>query len=330
MLEKNNFILRLKARQALAGHWQTALVVMLAASLPGWIAQVASLMQGGGLQQQLMAILMYGNGEQLADPNYLLKLVEQQLGASRLITNVLSVAAFLVTPLFTLGMLRFFLELLRGRKDQGWTAVFALAKTGLKGLGLELLMGLKMLLWALPGLGCMALLILVVSITEGASPYGVSWMFTLKLDGVPIAGSVKASPYGVSWMFTLMIVCYVGAIVPPIIAYFRYALSMFYLADHPDWRCRDCLKASIRSMAHQKLNLLLLRLSFLGWTLFISMVSNMALYMLGTVLYQVIYLGLSLALSVYVNCSLCAFYLAWGPGGEVDPLQAAGDSGTVV
>ena len=306
MLEKNNFILRLKARQALAGHWQTALVVMLAASLPGWIAQVASLMQGGGLQQQLLAILMYGNGEQLADPNYLLKLVEQQLGASRLITNVLSVAAFLVTPLFTLGMLRFFLELLRGRKDQGWTAVFALAKTGLKGLGLELLMGLKMLLWALPGLGCMALLILVVSITEGASPYGVSWMFTL------------------------MIVCYVGAIVPPIIAYFRYALSMFYLADHPDWRCRDCLKASIRSMAHQKLNLLLLRLSFLGWTLFISMVSNMALYMLGTVLYQVIYLGLSLALSVYVNCSLCAFYLAWGPGGEVDPLQAAGDSGTVV
>lgn len=306
MLEKNNFILRLKARQALAGHWQTALVVMLAASLPGWIAQVASLMQGGGLQQQLMAILMYGNGQQLADPNYLLKLVEQQLGASRLITNVLSVAAFLVTPLFTLGMLRFFLELLRGRKDQGWTAVFALAKTGLKGLGLELLMGLKMLLWALPGLGCMALLILVVSITEGASPYGVSWMFTL------------------------MIVCYVGAIVPPIIAYFRYALSMFYLADHPDWRCRDCLKASIRSMAHQKLNLLLLRLSFLGWTLLISMVSNMALYMLGTVLYQVIYLGLSLALSVYVNCSLCAFYLAWGPGGEVDPLQAAGDSGTVV
>lgn len=306
MLEKNNFILRLKARQALAGHWQTALVVMLAASLPGWIAQVASLMQGGGLQQQLMAILMYGNGKQLADPNYLLKLVEHQLGASRLITNVLSVAAFLVTPLFTLGMLRFFLELLRGRKDQGWTAVFALAKTGLKGLGLELLMGLKMLLWALPGLGCMALLILVVSITEGASPYGVSWMFTL------------------------MIVCYVGAIVPPIIAYFRYALSMFYLADHPDWRCRDCLKASIRSMAHQKLNLLLLRLSFLGWTLFISMVSNMALYMLGTVLYQVIYLGLSLALSVYVNCSLCAFYLAWGPGGEVDPLQAAGDSGTVV
>lgn len=306
MLEKNNFILRLKARQALAGHWQTALVVMLAASLPSWIAQVASLMQGGGLQQQLMAILMYGNGQQLADPNYLLKLVEHQLGASRLITNVLSVAAFLVTPLFTLGMLRFFLELLRGRKDQGWTAVFALAKTGLKGLGLELLMGLKMLLWALPGLGCMALLILVVSITEGASPYGVSWMFTL------------------------MIVCYVGAIVPPIIAYFRYALSMFYLADHPDWRCRDCLKASIRSMAHQKLNLLLLRLSFLGWTLFISMVSNMALYMLGTVLYQVIYLGLSLALSVYVNCSLCAFYLAWGPGGEVDPLQAAGDSGTVV
>ena len=43
MMEKNNFILRLKARQALAGHWQTALVVMLVASLPSWLAQIASL-----------------------------------------------------------------------------------------------------------------------------------------------------------------------------------------------------------------------------------------------------------------------------------------------
>lgn len=63
MMEKNNFILRLKARQALAGHWQTALVVMLVASLPSWLAQIASLVQGGGLQQQLLTVLQYGNPE---------------------------------------------------------------------------------------------------------------------------------------------------------------------------------------------------------------------------------------------------------------------------
>ena len=79
MMEKNNFILRLKARQALAGHWQTALVVMLVASLPSWLAQIASLVQGGGLQQQLLTVLQYGNPELLADPQYLLRLVEGQL-----------------------------------------------------------------------------------------------------------------------------------------------------------------------------------------------------------------------------------------------------------
>ena len=135
MMEKNNFILRLKARQALAGHWQTALVVMLVASLPSWLAQIASLVQGGGLQQQLLMVLQYGNPELLADPQYLLRLVEGQLGSARLLSNVLSVLSFLVTPMFTLGLIHFFLELLHGRKDQSWTAVFSRVKTGLRAWG---------------------------------------------------------------------------------------------------------------------------------------------------------------------------------------------------
>lgn len=302
----NNFILRLKARQALAGHWQTALVVMLVASLPGWLAQIVSLLQGGGLQQQLLYILQYGNPEQLADPQYLLRLAEGQLGSARLLSNVLSVLSFLVTPMFTLGLMHFFLELLRGRKDQGWTAVFSRVKTGLKGLGVELLTLLKMLLWAVPGLCCM----------------GVISYLAMTLESV--------SRHGLSWIVTLTLVSYAATIIPAIMAYFRYALSMFFLADHPDWGCRACVKASIASMAHQKLNLLMMQLSFLGWSILITMVSNMALYLLGTVLYQVLYLGLNLALSVYMNCSLCAFYLVWGAGRTDDPLKVAGDSGTVV
>ena len=129
-------------------------------------------------------------------------------------------------------------------------------------------------------------------------------------------------------MVTLTIVSYAATIIPAVIAYFRYALSMFFLADHPDWSCRACVKASIASMSHQKLNLFLMQLSFLGWSILISLVSNMALFMLGNVLCQVLYLGLNLALSVYMNCSLCAFYLAWGTG--ADPIREAGENGTVV
>lgn len=260
MMEKNNFILRLKARQALAGHWQTALVVMLVASLPSWLAQIASLVQGGGLQQQLLTVLQYGNPELLADPQYLLRLVEGQLGSARLLSNVLSVLSFLVTPMFTLGLIHFFLELLHGRKDQSWTAVFSRVKTGLKGLGVELLTLVKMLLWAVPGLCCM----------------GIITYLAMTVDSV--------SRHGLSWMVTLTIVSYAATIIPAVIAYFRYALSMFFLADHPDWSCRACVKASIASMSHQKLNLFLMQLSFLGWSILISLVSNMALFMLGNVL----------------------------------------------
>lgn len=174
----------------------------------------------------------------------------------------------------------------------------------LKGLGVELLTLVKMLLWAVPGLCCM----------------GIITYLAMTVDSV--------SRHGLSWMVTLTIVSYAATIIPAVIAYFRYALSMFFLADHPDWSCRACVKASIASMSHQKLNLFLMQLSFLGWSILISLVSNMALFMLGSVLYQVLYLGLNLALSVYMNCSLCAFYLAWGTG--ADPIREAGENGTVV
>lgn len=169
---------------------------------------------------------------------------------------------------------------------------------------MELLTLVKMLLWAVPGLCCM----------------GIITYLAMTVDSV--------SRHGLSWMVTLTIVSYAATIIPAVIAYFRYALSMFFLADHPDWSCRACVKASIASMSHQKLNLFLMQLSFLGWSILISLVSNMALFMLGNVLCQVLYLGLNLALSVYMNCSLCAFYLAWGTG--ADPIREAGENGTVV
>ena len=114
--------------------------------------------------------------------------------------------------MFTLGLIHFFLELLHGRKDQSWTAVFSRVKTGLKGLGVELLTLVKMLLWAVPGLCCM----------------GIITYLAMTVDSV--------SRHGLSWMVTLTIVSYAATIIPAVIAYFRYALSMFFLADHPDWR----------------------------------------------------------------------------------------------
>ena len=54
MPEKNNFLLRLKARNALRGHWQTALLMMMLGSLVSWAAQAVSTIQGNTVLQQLM------------------------------------------------------------------------------------------------------------------------------------------------------------------------------------------------------------------------------------------------------------------------------------
>ena len=61
MPEKNNFLLRLKARNALRGHWQTALLMMMLGSLVSWAAQAVSTIQGNTVLQQLtLAMQRYG------------------------------------------------------------------------------------------------------------------------------------------------------------------------------------------------------------------------------------------------------------------------------
>ena len=287
MPEKNNFLLRLKARNALRGHWQTALLMMMLGSLVSWAAQAVSTIQGNTVLQQLTLAMQQVSDTDFITPDFWTDILSKQFGTSRLLANLLSLLAVLVAPMFTLGYIQYFLNLLRGGEEQRWTAVFSCASSWLKGLGLELWMFLKTMAWALPGLaGLFAVMLISVNVQS-------------------------LSGYGASWLVTLSIVCYVGAIVPSVMAFFRYALSMYYLVDHPDWRIRDCVAASKKAMANQKMNLFFMYISFIGWSLLISLLSNLIFTMFGQVLYLVVNLALNLALSVYQMCSVCAFYDAW-------------------
>lgn len=287
MPEKNNFLLRLKARNALRGHWQTALLMMMLGSLVSWATQAVSTIQGNTVLQQLMLAMQQVSDTDFITPDFWTDILSKQFGMSRLLANLLSLLAVLVAPMFTLGYIQYFLNLLRGGEEQRWTAVFSCASSWLKGLGLELWMFLKTMAWALPGLaGLFAVMLISVNVQS-------------------------LSGYGASWLVTLSIVCYVGAIVPSVMAFFRYALSMYYLVDHPDWRIRDCVTASKKAMANQKMNLFFMYISFIGWSLLISLLSNLIFTMFGQVLYLVVNLALNLALSVYQMCSVCAFYDAW-------------------
>lgn len=287
MPEKHNFFLRMKARLALKGQWQTALLVMLLVTLPSMITQIVSMIRGGELQVVLLDALRTLSPEQIADPAFLKTLLDTQITENRLLPNLLSLAAFLLSPVLLLGSYHYFQQLLRGNPSLGWSAAFSRMPSFFKGLGLNLLVGLKCLLWGLPGLAGSALLLLLS-------------------HNIP-----SLSGYGASWIVTLSIVCYIGTLVPMIRAMFSYALSLYFLADHPDWKLRQCLDASKTAMAKQKLNLFTMELTFFVWQLAISYLSSLVLMLLGDVVYYVVSLGLSLALNVYRTCSLCAFYDAW-------------------
>ena len=306
MPEKQNVFLRLKARKALAGHWQTALLIMTISSLLSWASQITSIQQLGSFSSQMQNLLQQAQASDLIGFDAMMELVRTHFLSDRLVANLLMLASLLAAPMFTLGVTHYFLGLLRGNTEQRWTAVFSRASSWLKGLGLELVMFLKSLAWSLPGLAFLTIVMLIAMSSNSLSGYGASWLITFSIVG------------------------YLGAIIPAILAVFRYALSMYFLADHPDWRIRDCITSSKQAMAHQKLNLFMMYLSFVGWSLLISLVSNLVFSMFGQIVYLLISLALNLALSVYRSCSLCAFYDAWREGlPGIDALRDAGENGTV-
>ena len=117
MPEKNNFILRLKARNALRGHWQTALLMMMLGSLVSWAAQAVSMIQGNTVLQQLMLAMQQVSDTDFITPDFWTDILSKQFGMSRLLANLLSLLAVLVAPMFTLGYIQYFLNLLRGGEE---------------------------------------------------------------------------------------------------------------------------------------------------------------------------------------------------------------------
>ena len=81
-------------------------------------------------------------------------------------------------------------------------------------------------------------------------------------------------------------------IIPGIIATYRYAMAPFIMAENPEMRPREALRASSQLMDGHKLELFCLGFSFIGWTFL-----------------AVLTLGIGgLWLTPYVNATYTAFY----------------------
>ena len=279
---------RAKARAALKGHWEIALLIALIVNLPSLLVQGIAVFTGNDLVDRLQAIVVTASRE----GNYSQQLLVQEVrsflqSTGFLTTQGLNIAAWLVTPCLALGMYKGLLDLLRGQAGPVATAVCRV-KLFFKAIGLQLLIILKVLAWMLPGLAAAGLSLVP--------------LFQAGNDQEKLLSALQTSNAMTLPVLLLMI-------VPGVIAALRYAMSEYILADEPDTRIRECVRTSKKLMQDQKKSLFFLMVSFLLWYLAQMLVASM-LSGLGSDIFSLMFQMLSgLALNVYMCGSVADFFL---------------------
>ena len=155
-----SFLFKQKAREALKGNWQTALVVSFFAAILTTAAQVAQSVALQDVQSVMSSLqaLMGTLGAELtnAQSQQVLELYNKLFEAIGSIPDStyalllgLNGLALVVTPMLTIGCNYYFISLVRG-KDIGVTkGLFGRASTWLKALWLHVRMFVQILLWSL-------------------------------------------------------------------------------------------------------------------------------------------------------------------------------------
>ena len=278
-------LFRMKARAALKGHWQTALLIALAVNLPTLLMQAVSIFTGNDILERLQAVVITASRDGVMSQDLLIREMNAFLRSSGFWTvRGLELAALLITPCLSLGLYHWLMERLRGAADtEGVKAAISRAGLFFKAIGLQLLVILKVLLWMLPGLA--VAIALLVPVTRAVTAEAQ-------------LAALRRS-YSMSLPVSLL------TVIPGAMAALRYALAEYILADETEKGITACIRRSCELMRGQKRNLFLLLIGFLLWYLLETLVASM----LAGVLSLVFPMLARLALSVYVSASVCAFYL---------------------
>lgn len=97
-------------------------------------------------------------------------------------------------------------------------------------------------------------------------------------------------------------------VVPGIIAAYSYSMAPYLMAENPDIGAFEAIRRSKDMMNGHKARLFFLHLSFIGWALVSAVVVGLLNSILGFV-GTAVGLVVSIALWVYVNSSVTAFYM---------------------
>ena len=278
------------ARAALRNHWQTGLLIVLVVNLPTLLVQAIASFTGNDLiENAQVLILTAARDGAVSAPALNAKLLELIRTPSVLLMTGLGVLAWLITPCFSLGMDRWVLLRLRGQAA-GVSTVFSMLRYSLRSIGLRLFIALKIFLWMLPGIGVSLLSLLFLR--GGQTTVDGARSSILFSSGFMYAGTILMAVLGV-------------------MAYLRYAMADFLLADEPDSRVRDCVSRSLKIMKDKKGALFSLELSFLLWYLLELFIASFLAGMGSGVLSLMFQMLAGLAISLYMRASVGAFYDAY-------------------
>lgn len=277
-------VFRKKALAALKGHWQTALLIALVVNLPTLLMQGFSIFTGNDVLDRFEAIIVSASRDGILSEQLLLDEARVLLSSTSFwVIRGLEAVAWLITPCLSLGMYVWLLNRLRGVPEEPVNTVFCRTKYFFKAIGLQLMIILKVLLWMLPGLAVLAFVMRPL--------YSVTTQEQLN--------AAVRSFYGMLFPVILLIA------VPTAIAALRYALAEYMMADRPESKIMQCIRRSKELMQERKKQLFFLLASFILWYLLMLLISSM----LAGILSLVFQMLAGLALSVYMYCSVSAFYL---------------------
>ena len=278
-----------KARDALKGCWQTALLIALIVNLPGLLAQGISVFTGNDPMDRLQAVVITYSRDGTLTHALLIREIEAYLNSSGFWMTVgLNVAAWLVTPCLALGLYKWLMDRLRKAPvTDAAEGAFCRIRLFFKAIGLQLLVILKILLWMLPGIALF-----------------IGLMFSLYQEQTTVAVDSALRTVNALTLPVILVMA-----VPGAIAALRYAMAEFILADEPETKITECIRRSKEQMRDLKKMLFVLLVSFLIWYLLQLLVASFLSGMGSGIVSLLFQMLTGLALNVYMSGSEAAFYL---------------------
>ena len=308
------FEFRRRARVAMKPVMSVLLVVALIAALPSLLGSTVNMITGA--EPNTLMTSFYNRSMQLVEkyglqtnqPVEELVIDEAALEADTLalmesyiqdmntfmkekgpIMAATMLAVLVISPVLTLGLINAMLHALR-KKEFSFSIALSRLSCVFRVLALQLLVILKTILWMIPGMAVM----------------------------------IAALYAPAEWMGTLMFLGLAGSMIAGIMATYRYAMSVYVMADVPETPVLRCIRRSKEIMHRRKGELFFLELSFIGWSLLLSYVQTM-LNGFGPVIGLALGMFASLFLTVYTNCAKTAFYQEYGVGPLTAPEAPAED-----